>query len=58
MFFQNLINHPLEASVAFSCGLMFVLAFRFGPTNKSKPREKKSNKGQVFSESKRPTLDR
>jgi len=32
-FFQELINHPLEASVAFSCGLVFVLAIRLGPTS-------------------------
>jgi len=33
MFFQELINRPLEAAVAFSCGLMFALAVRLGPTN-------------------------
>ena len=33
MFFQELINHPLMASVAFSSGLLFVLAFRSGPTS-------------------------
>jgi hypothetical protein len=32
MFFQNVINHLLEASIVFSFGLMFVLAFRLGPT--------------------------
>jgi hypothetical protein len=30
MFFQELINNPLEASVVFSFGFMFVLAFRLG----------------------------
>ena len=57
MFLQNLINHPLEASVAFSCGLMFVLAFRLGPPSKSKPRKEKPNKGSGVPESRRPTLD-
>jgi len=32
-FFQDLINHPLMASVVFSSGLMFVLAFRLGSTS-------------------------
>jgi hypothetical protein len=29
-FFQNVINHPLEASVVLSFGLLVVLAFRWG----------------------------
>jgi hypothetical protein len=32
MFFQNVINHPLEAGVVLSFGLVVVLAFRWGPS--------------------------